>query len=174
MFVVQIPEPTPVGRPPRILPHPQSTQLIGKILHVVRTGSPSESNPEEEPPFEHAYAVDENTWRKKSRLLLGPQGLAVAVCAFERRSGRDCSLRDSGKVCVNLAQIWGKICLHGSPQIAQIEVAYFVRRKRGCGRVITGPGMCLVLRGSVLKFLIAMVAIRGDIFLVDYLSVPEV
>ena len=60
LFVVQIPEPTPVGRPPRILLYPQSIQLIGKILHVVRTGFPSESgpSPDEESPFEHAYAAD--------------------------------------------------------------------------------------------------------------------
>ena len=41
-----------------ILLYPQSIQLIGKILNVVRTGFPSESAREEESPFEHEYAAD--------------------------------------------------------------------------------------------------------------------
>ena len=58
------------------------------------------------------------------RLLLGPRGSTVTVCAFIRRSGKNCSPRDPSKS----ALIWrkfGKICLQFfSSKIAQTEVAY--------------------------------------------------
>ena len=43
-FVVKNPKPTPVGRPPRILPYPQLIQLIAPALQaVLTTRLPSES-----------------------------------------------------------------------------------------------------------------------------------
>ena len=54
------------------------------------------------------------------RLLLIPKGTTVTVCEFIRRSGKDCSLRDSNKVGVNQAQIWGgKYAANDLSQIAQ-------------------------------------------------------